>query len=874
VLDGIIKNAEIAAKEDINSGIPLTATPEMLHRQLVSLLSESLDIPMDVFDKLEVVREERYCIPSYHFACTGTASFTYESGVQRKQTYTVDRGDSTEIREKTYTDWVPSGSSVDVTEDVFAPGNKDMASQIQKLYMHLNPNKLHDIQELEFPPNVKTYGYNLPQPAAFNGYVKPYIDKILEEKVYYNVAGKNIRNLDINGSRIQKEIIRVFLGLYSVVYKYGDQEYTMWTTGDGQKVLCDELPFDTQRGQKQEVAELAKAMIPQKKKEGTGWFIFGLLACVAGVIMSLVKGSSTGWHNAGEEIFWILLCVVGIIYFGVKIFKRNEAKKYNIQMAEQIAKAEQEAYEAQKSLEDYEDKLLSKVQQFKMQNKTLRGIYWKGTGDYNTITDDTNDNIENSTIIENEQPRMAEYDEADTTPKAAMAYRVKQDVELSIALPLNSHVQKEQLHFLRSAEYSNTDAICKLSTKKPANKNLEKIRELKSKRSKAILVVCTLGLAANPFSPLKRASNKITSFFGGGDSHLVQGMLGFLFILGIPIVLLMAMYKNIMIWINCQSEISELEKEYGDTDTTPKAAMAHKVNQVVERTIALPPDSPVLAKQPIEEEQKEGCNLENEIDQKQQQPLPIQPQTATPIVGKEAASNDPKPKSAIKYILIGVIAASLVFGLVFALLKWGKPVSPQSSDIKQPDLPSVVGFKVVESNHYDTSEFINKFFERANADSFDGLNASSTLQVLLGNPIYGNDVNVADQHQAIYGKPQRITNDISIGSTAFYFVNPFYSNSNNGRQYHLEEKIGYIKYSFNLTGEAANHANLIVNSLKAEIEKRYRIEMKRISYSAEGYSGYDEKSVTDFLIVIDGDSALMYVGFEEGISEKSFFSMH
>jgi len=88
---------------------------------------------------------------------------------------------------------------------------------------------------------------------------------------------------------------------------------------------------------------------------------------------------------------------------------------------------------------------------------------------------------------------------------------------------------------------------------------LMELKELKSKRNKAILVVCTLGLASNPFLPLKRAAGKITRIFGIGGSDLVRGMITFFFIVGIPIVLLVAICKNIGIWINCQSEISKLE---------------------------------------------------------------------------------------------------------------------------------------------------------------------------------------------------------------------------------------------------------------------------------------------------------------------------
>ena len=84
------------------------------------------------------------------------------------------------------------------------------------------------------------------------------------------------------------------------------------------------------------------------------------------------------------------------------------------------------------------------------------------------------------------------------------------------------------------------------------------LQELKSIRNKAILAVCTLGVFSNLFLPLKKSSGKITRIFG--DGHLAQGMIGFLYIFGIPILILISLFKNIKILVNCQSEINKLEK--------------------------------------------------------------------------------------------------------------------------------------------------------------------------------------------------------------------------------------------------------------------------------------------------------------------------
>ena len=50
----------MADKENINSGFPLSTSPATLHRKLVSLGADTPNMPLDVFEKDEVVREEHY----------------------------------------------------------------------------------------------------------------------------------------------------------------------------------------------------------------------------------------------------------------------------------------------------------------------------------------------------------------------------------------------------------------------------------------------------------------------------------------------------------------------------------------------------------------------------------------------------------------------------------------------------------------------------------------------------------------------------------------------------------------------------------------------------------------------------------------------
>lgn len=346
IIEGLVKNAEIAAKENINSGFPLFASPSTLHRILIDVISGSPYMPLDVLDKVEVISEERYCVPAYCFYCNGMASFTYEVGNERSQTYTVDKGDHVEVREKTRIEWSPASSSVAVSSTIFASGNRRLAPIITKLYSNFDPNKLIDIEELDFPADVQTFNYDLPQPAAFTEYVAPVIEEILREKAEYTVSSQNVRNLTIGGTNIQKETLRVFFGLYHIVYKFNGQEYSVWVKGDGSDYCYDELPVDQNRKslylQKQQELE----SIPLK----TGGFKIGLWVCVIAALFT--KGIS----------------LIGAVVFGVLIFLKK--KEYNTKVEQ--AKSEIHALDAQAA---------DAVQEFKAKKQALNGIYSELTGD-------------------------------------------------------------------------------------------------------------------------------------------------------------------------------------------------------------------------------------------------------------------------------------------------------------------------------------------------------------------------------------------------------------------------------------------------------------------------------------------------------------
>jgi len=370
VLEGLVKNAEMAEKENINSGIPLSASPATLHKQLVNVLSESPCLPLDIFEKGEVVREEHHCAPAYLFYCNGTGSYTYDIAQWTTHKTAIDLGDSTRVEKEQIKDYRAMSGQANVSDQVFTSGNRAVVPQINGLYMFLDANKLVDYDELAFPHDVITYEYNLPQAAAFNEYVKPYMEKLLEKQARKILDGQDYRNFVMGGgNRIDKdEIVRVFLGFYHIVFKYGDKEYSIWVTGNGEKVINGGVPVDTHQQEavrtKKQAMEREVSSIPVPN---TSSFMLKLgVSIIGGIILGLV------FHWA-----FLIFGFAGAAYFWMQ--KNKLMNPYNAQCAAIRAKYQNE-------INALESRWKNVVQQFKERKKGIRGIYEaEVTGDANAF---------------------------------------------------------------------------------------------------------------------------------------------------------------------------------------------------------------------------------------------------------------------------------------------------------------------------------------------------------------------------------------------------------------------------------------------------------------------------------------------------------
>jgi len=365
VIEGLIKNAEMAAKDNINSGIPLTATPAMLHKIIVNALSSSGDAPIDVFQNVEVVREERYCVPAYLFYCNGTAPFNYEAAKWTTHKTAIDLGDRTRVEKEQIKDYHPMSSSSSDTATLFTSANREFTALLNYMYFQLDSNKLVDYEYLAFPADVVTSDSNLPEQASFNEHVKPFMEKKLEQKAHESLSGTDYRSLKMGGSNVTKESVqRVFLGVYRIVYTYNGEEYFLWVSGDGTKVKLDAVPVDMNRKNilagKTQAMESEVASVPVPK---TTNFTIGLVgSIVLGVIIMA----------AANFVVGLLIGLAGVITFSVL---RSKGMRPYHDKCNEIRGRHQVGIDA------FNGEVARSVQHFKSQQQALRGIYQGVSGD-------------------------------------------------------------------------------------------------------------------------------------------------------------------------------------------------------------------------------------------------------------------------------------------------------------------------------------------------------------------------------------------------------------------------------------------------------------------------------------------------------------
>jgi hypothetical protein len=370
------------AKENIESGVPFTASPSMLHHRLVHCIAEKPFMPLDVFNKVEVIREEHFCVPAYLISCNGSETFTFDVSNARSQT--VVRSDGRESWEETRTreEWDNGKSStVAVRMITIAPGNRKTVKLVQGLYGDFDAKKLVAIEKLIYPADAYMERSDIPQTMAYNEFTVPVVEKALKQKAIESLSKQKTRALQMGGAniQIQNEVVRIFLSMYRIVFKYGDKEYSLWVSGDGKKTMHTGMPVDGQikkaLDEKQKEKERALSSIPSTISFGLLDFGKWVGFILTGLGMMAMGGAGNAGNSAMVLVTMVFLVPGIALAFGCVMRRSNKLDNYNALPGKIESKYQQE-------VDNLSAESKNVVQQFKAKKQALRGIYeQKVTGD-------------------------------------------------------------------------------------------------------------------------------------------------------------------------------------------------------------------------------------------------------------------------------------------------------------------------------------------------------------------------------------------------------------------------------------------------------------------------------------------------------------
>ena len=238
VITGLSVNEEILKKNNINSGIPVIATPDRIHNTVFTFVTTSKNFPINVLEELEITAVRVVSVPAYLFTVSAFATCTYEAGNQRRQ----QDGSS-------YIEWTQMSAVANYSQTVIVCGNNKYLNVIHSFYSTMDPAKLVDIEFLNYPAGTVTESFDVPYFTAFNQYVKPAVDQGIKASAQQPLNGKKYRNFSMGPANIQKEYeARISLGIYIVDCKFKHQHFSLYLNSDATNYLASvQAPEDTAR---------------------------------------------------------------------------------------------------------------------------------------------------------------------------------------------------------------------------------------------------------------------------------------------------------------------------------------------------------------------------------------------------------------------------------------------------------------------------------------------------------------------------------------------------------------------------------------------------------------------------------------------------
>lgn len=158
----------------------------------------------------------------------------------------------------------------------------------------------------------------------------------------------------------------------------------------------------------------------------------------------------------------------------------------------------------------------------------------------------------------------------------------------------------------------------------------------------------------------------------------------------------------------------------------------------------------------------------------------------------------------------------------------------------------------VRSDYYDTSAFISNMGAKMISTMFDGYSFGSNLLTMQNNTRY--EVIASTEFVATLKEAQALTPDINY-NIDWHFGAPYYKwETNTILDY--TAPIEYMRYRFELNGEAYEHGHALAIALRDLLEKIYNIKMK------ESEGGYTHNSMNSFSFKIhyEDSNLTLWVG--------------
>ena len=356
VIESLVKNEEIRKKENINSGIPLSAGVPALHQCVLDALTASPSAPLDVLEASEIIEEKHICVPAFLFSCNGTGSYNYEAGNPRVRDKVVKSGKNTKVVQEQYTEWSQCSGTASMSKTYMVSGNRKMTRILQTLYPECNMSDLVDAEFLEYPADVDTYDADLPHVAAFNEQVRPMMEKSLEAKAKSALAGKTFRGLVMGGCSIQKdEMIRAFVGIYQIDYIYNGSRFSLYVTGDGSHWFYESVPQSSERRQKwDDLQNKKKELQSQNVSTKAPKMAVGIIAAVIGLIFLFMSAFLVG----------IILILIGALLIFLKVHSGQKVKGLQAQIED-----------VDRQLQAYSEEVKAMKEDFIRREQPIRGIY-------------------------------------------------------------------------------------------------------------------------------------------------------------------------------------------------------------------------------------------------------------------------------------------------------------------------------------------------------------------------------------------------------------------------------------------------------------------------------------------------------------------